>query len=702
MFKKAKPIFLKGLSSEKNILAVFKANINYCGGGALFKMTGATFCRVIINGCFVHYGPARAPHNRARVDEIDITPYLNVGNNVLLVEVISYNVNSFYTLMHKGFLLAEVISGECVLCATGYDFIGFRDVSKIQKVMRYSYQRHLTEVYEITENNLIEIEVEEQNFNLQYLERGVPISDYDIKRPKYTIFNGIFKNDTAISPIKNRFIENISHELLGFYENEITQKPFYDYQQMIFSCEKKHTSPFREIEMSQNQYIVFDMTKNTVGFILSKIKAKCNSRLIISFDEYIDESFIDCKRFADNVINIIEYNLNEGTHCLETIECYGFRYIQISVLKGAIELLDMSVREYIFPKIAPFKLKIDNQKLIDIYNAAVETFRQNTLDVYMDCPTRERAGWLCDSYFTAQAEFAFTNQCRVEKEFMENFVFCASKKLPMGMLPMIYPGDIINGEYIPQWSMWYILELDGYLKRNKAADKQFFKELCYNLIKFFNQYKNEYGLLEKLPNWNFVEWSKANEWVYDVNFPTNMLFARMLEIIGVIYDDSGLINEAENIRQSIVALSFNGTMFIDNAVRKSENNRIRLESTGNISEACQYYAIVFKTINFNDEKYTKLKDMVLNNFGPHRQYDQTGYNIEPANALMGIYLRMELLLEYEYDEILLKEVESYFGNMAELTGTLWEHKEIRGSLNHGFASYVGVVIKKVIDRKEQG
>ncbi len=33
-----------------------------------------------------------------------------------------------------------------------------------------------------------------------------------------------------------------------------------------------------------------------------------------------------------------------------------------------------------------------------IYDAAVETFRQNALDVYMDCPTRERAGWLCDSF----------------------------------------------------------------------------------------------------------------------------------------------------------------------------------------------------------------------------------------------------------------------------------------------------------------
>jgi len=46
--------------------------------------------------------------------------------------------------------------------------------------------------------------------------------------------------------------------------------------------------------------------------------------------------------------------------------------------------------------------------------AAVETFRQNVLDVYMDCPSRERGGWLCDSFFTSRIEKLLTGSSRVK------------------------------------------------------------------------------------------------------------------------------------------------------------------------------------------------------------------------------------------------------------------------------------------------
>ena len=42
-------------------------------------------------------------------------------------------------------------------------------------------------------------------------------------------------------------------------------------------------------------------------------------------------------------------------------------------------------------------------KLNRIYNGARRTLRLSTLDIFMDCPQRERGGWLCDSHFAAQA-----------------------------------------------------------------------------------------------------------------------------------------------------------------------------------------------------------------------------------------------------------------------------------------------------------
>ena len=42
--------------------------------------------------------------------------------------------------------------------------------------------------------------------------------------------------------------------------------------------------------------------------------------------------------------------------------------------------------------------------LCRIFSAAEETYRANAVDVFMDCPDRERGGWLCDGLWTARTE----------------------------------------------------------------------------------------------------------------------------------------------------------------------------------------------------------------------------------------------------------------------------------------------------------
>ena len=85
----------------------------------------------------------------------------------------------------------------------------------------------------------------------------------------------------------------------------------------------------------------------------------------------------------------------------------------------------------------------------------------------MDCPSRERAGWLCDSFFTARVEYVLTGTCTVEKVFLENFLLADQfEHLPEGMLPMCYPADHYDGVFIPNWAMWFVLELEEYLVRS--------------------------------------------------------------------------------------------------------------------------------------------------------------------------------------------------------------------------------------------
>ena len=79
-------------------------------------------------------------------------------------------------------------------------------------------------------------------------------------------------------------------------------------------------------------------------------------------------------------------------------------------------------------------------------------------------------------------------------------------------------------------------------------------------------------------------------------------------------------------------------------------------------------------------------------FGPKRDADKVYPEVYPSNAIVGNYLRLEILLRYGFKVQVLQECRDFFLEMANLTGTLWEHSKLSASLNHGFASMAAVYI----------
>ena len=94
--------------------------------------------------------------------------------------------------------------------------------------------------------------------------------------------------------------------------------------------------------------------------------------------------------------------------------------------------------------------------------------------------------------------------------------------------------------------MWYVVELGEYLKRTGDAERVAnAKKRAYALYSYFKRFENEYGLLEKLESWVFLEWSKSNELVQDVSFPSNMLYCTMLDTMAELYGDAELKDKAD-------------------------------------------------------------------------------------------------------------------------------------------------------------
>ena len=696
-FENALPVWLCGKVKEKNVTAAFYTAVDFFGGTAVLRVATSGFYRVFVNGEFVTFGPARCAHGFFRVDETKLE--LEKGVNHIAVEVVNYYTYSYASLRQDGFVQMELSVDGKAVAATGRDgFVGFVLNERLSKIQRYSYQRPMGESYRLSGDvygwrvgrvspNAVKTDVEILD-EKQLMPRGIAPLKFPTVSPEYLVSEGNFI--TGVKPLKYKKDRSLydagdlnKYTVDGFSEDELEIHLSDETQEWEITEKRDRNEPFSgEVTVSNGEFQILSLPSERTGFIAFDIECSETGVFYIAFDETlrpngdVDPNSMQC-------LNAVRFEVESGQYRFQTVEAVGFKYIKFACTNGRFVIKNIRVIELVCPQPIITEYKGSDPELAEIFSAAVNTFKQTAVDIFMDCPTRERAGWLCDSFFTARTEFLLTGDNAVERNFLENFLLPESfENLPKGMLPMCYPADFVDGSFIPNWAMWFVLELEDYLCR--TGDEQFvlrFKSKIYDLLQYFKGFENQDGLLEKLENWVFVEWSKANDFVQDINYPTNMLYSRMLKAAAKLFDDEKLAEKGERLAEVILKRSFDGEFFHDNEVYVDGKPQL----TNERSETCQYYAFFMGIATA--ESHPKLWNRLLSEFGPDRAEKGTWPEIWPSNAFVGNYMRLELLRQNGLYRQLLDECVGYFGYMARKTGTLWENTYDRASCNHGFASY---------------
>ncbi len=683
-FKKAKPIYPLAYLKEMNVSLFFVSDIEIKDKGILY-ITGNSIYRIFDNGNLIGYGPARAAHNFYRIDEYNLLK----GHHHLVIELSGYNCNTYYVLNTNPFIQIEIIENNKVIKYTGDndDFKCFLNETRLRKVTRFSYQRVFSESYtsgipfeNIYLNKIPFLELKCHVFdNYNYLSRNVDYQKFESLVFK-KIEDGIVSIDDSKKCYEDRYMYLEELGIFKKYEWEINPNDF------ISKLDYKLTNS--SDLLNEMTFKTYCLDNSKTGFLKIDIEVKEDADIYFIFDEINASSnnMIDIKFYRNTTHNIISYKLAKGKYKHISFEPYTMKYLRMIVSKGKVKVNNLSLILYENPLNTVFNYEIADPKIQLIFDAGIATFVQNSVDILTDCPSRERAGWLCDSYFSAKAEFLLFGDNKVEYNFLENYALVGQyKTLPKGMIPMCYPGEYPDGNFIPNWSLFYILELKDYLSR--TGDESLIslsKNKIKGILEYFEQFENELGLLENLKGWIFVEWSKANDddFISGVNFPSNMLYASALIAASELLNNNYYLHKAENIKNRIREYSFDGTFFHDNMIRHDK----LFQLTDNISETCQYYAFYFGIAN--KEKYSKLYECLLNDFGPHRNNKKVYSNIYPSNIFIGDYLRLMILCKYgEYEKVKEESID-YFYKMAKITGTLWEHDSTFASLNHALTSYI--------------
>ncbi len=693
-FRAATPVWEVGTARTMNRTVCFVATLPATDKPVTLAAAASCAFVLTVNGVYVAHGPARCCHGYFRVDEYDLSKYLTKEINTIALRVASYNVNAFSYLNQPGFLCAEIAVGGEIKAATGKDgFKAYPVTERVNKVQRYSFQRTFVETYKLFEGafdyevnpntTATPVEVEPAVAG-HFLYRDIPMDTDDEVYPVSVIHRGQVSYSEKEGYYHAREISDIGAHYLAYREHELD----YASHREVGKCDPHDQVDVTEasdvIALAADTYADIEFPCNTTGIYEFDLEAEGDGELFILFDEILLDGQV--RPFRLGLSNIITVIAKAGKYHLQCAMPHVMKYARIISKGASMTVSGLHLHHIAFPASAiNATFAGDDDTMKRIYNAATETYRANSVDIYMDCPSRERAGWLCDSFFTSRVEYALTGKSLLERAFLQNFILPESFEfIPKGMRPMCYPSDHYDKTYIPNWAMWYAVEVCEYFAR--TGDREFVdgaKEKMYDLMDFFKKYENEYGLLEKLESWVFLEWSKSNELTQDVSFASNMLYAYMLDGLGKLYGDDALVQKAADLRKVINELSMTESGFYcDNAYRRDG----KLVLSGERTESCQYYAFFCNIAT--PESHPRLWNTLVHDFGYARAAKGLYPEIWPANAFIGNYLRLDLLDRYGLRDELYDNIKGYFTYMADKTGTLWELVSDGASCNHGFASHI--------------
>lgn len=683
-FDAALPVWPKGEEETLNAFFSFRGQFDAEeGDDVLFRATAGCVYKARLNGAFAAFGPARVTPGFFRMDEWRLKP--KAGRNELEIDVAGYNCPNFYLAKQTPFLQAELVVNGKVVAATGGNGFKAFTTGKLRKTPRYAYQRPYSEVYRLPTAAGDAVPLAAQKAK-KLLPREWDYPKFDVVEAKPVSRERTRRVEAKLAV--PRFLEGGLGDFVCFPLAELEDNPYFEMQRRkAVLREVIAASPDGRYALDDGEGAVFALDRVRGGFPGLSVRVEAPTTIYLTYDEILKEDgSVDFLR-TDTMATLAWHLDAPGDYALESFEPYGCKYMRVLSVGGRATVSAPYIRAYESPSAARAKFRSSDPALEKIFEAARASYVANAVDCLTDCPNRERAGWLGDTFFTGRASQWLTGTGKNERLFLENFSRAErfpSPKRYEGLVPALWPCDLMCREcFIPTYDMWLVGELGECVARNGYSDlAESFRPKVDGILEYLGRYVNDYGLLQHLPGWVFIEWSDANTLVYDVNYPANMLYAWSLDAAAKLYGRGELAAAAEKIRERVRKESYNGKWFCDNAVVKDRVGF--LGPSGRCTEVCQYFA--FFTGTATAESHPELHRTLLEDFGPNRAKKGLHPEVAPANFLFGTLLRMEMLSREGRSRQMYDELRDYFLYMAERTGTLWENQQPSASCCHGFAA----------------
>jgi len=268
------------------------------------------------------------------------------------------------------------------------------------------------------------------------------------------------------------------------------------------------------------------------------------------------------------------YIAREGRQRWEKFEWAGFRYLQITVRnpRGPVTIHRVALNETLYPVEERGSFECSDPMLNRIWRAGAHTLRLCMHDGFEDCPSREQRQWIGDAYVESLTNYVAFGDTALVAQMLRQV---AQSQRPDGMTQMATPSDFAAAGLltIPDWCLCWILSLGKYVEY--TGDLDMAAELLPSVLRaldWFDRLVDEHGLLNNVPEWNFVDWAEVDRRGEGTVY--NALYYHTLRVVEDLARRLGLAAIAERCATRA------------QSIREAVNARLWSEERGAYVDAC--------------------------------------------------------------------------------------------------------------------
>ena len=458
---------------------------------------------VYVNGRYVNGGQYADFPDYKVYDELDITPFVREGQNVLKIGgYCPITDSSTYRLGHPSVIFAVRCGDEMVL-ESGEDTLCIQDpcyksgpVDKVTGQLGYSFE------YDARPDSFFEGEAicEER------MERAVlapmpeayfprPIKKLDIlpRRQGLVLSQGVFSEAQGETLGKRMqyasmaFREFAQMTGLAAPQNVLREQP------IAFACPD-----------GEGIFLVIDLMENDAGYIDLDIELDEPAEILLGWGEHLDDLRVRAYRDGRNFA--ARYLARAGRQQFTYLyRRNGLRYLQLFVYSHAFKLYYAGLRPTVYPVSRDASFHTADKLHQRIYEISKRTLLNCMHEQYEDCPWREQALYTMDS----RNQMLFGYYAFGEYEFAKASLRLMSLSIrDDDFLELCSPAKV--SITIPCFSAVYPVQLQEYLAFSK--DKAFAREMlpvAERIGNMFLRHRDETGMVPTFRDkkyWNFYEW----------------------------------------------------------------------------------------------------------------------------------------------------------------------------------------------------